>query len=147
MWTVPVGRVCHVYQRSRAVPQQRQVARGRDARGRPGRRSAATVVVGLLRRARADQAVDEARARLDRRGGADAEEAVAVLDEALQRGLTGGVEHVAADVEEDERLVAVELGRVDVGDAGGLVDGEVVRVAERLDGGDAARCRWRWSRP
>ena len=105
-----------------AIPQQRQVAR----RGM----HAVTGDDRLLRRRRravgggprADQAVDEARARLDGRGGADAEEALAVLDEALQRGLTGRVEHVAGDVDEHERLVAVELGVVDVGDAGGLVD-------------------------
>ena len=85
------------------------------ARGRRGRRPASDGVGRVVVRARADQAVDEARARLDGRGRADAEEALAVLDEALQRRLTGGVEHVAADVEEDERLVALELGRVDVG--------------------------------
>jgi hypothetical protein len=88
----------------------------------------------IVRRARADEAVDEARARLDRRGRADAEEALAVLDEALQRGFTGGVEHVAAHVDEHQRLIAVELGRGDVRDAGGLLDRELVRVAERLDG-------------
>ncbi len=77
-----------------AVPQQRQVAGGRvhavAGDDRLLRRRRRVVV-----RARADQAVDEARARLDRRGRADAEEAVAVLDEVLQRRLTRGVEHVA----------------------------------------------------
>ena len=95
MWTVPVGRVAPLVPDVGARPLERQVSRGRvhavadddDLLGRGGRAAG----VGP----RADQAVEERAARLGLGGAADADEAAAVLDEALQRGLLRGVEQVA----------------------------------------------------
>ena len=65
--------------------------------------------------ARADQVAEEGAARLALGGAADADEAAAVLDVALERGLLRGVERVAGVAEEDDGAVAVEVGGGEVG--------------------------------
>jgi hypothetical protein len=83
-------------------------------------------------RPRADQAVDERAARLRLGRAADADEAAAAVDVALQRGLLGRVEAVAGVVEEDDRAVLREVGGRERARVLRDVDAEVVRAAERL---------------
>ena len=63
--------------------------------------------------ARADQAVDERVARLGLSRRADADEAAAGLDVALEGGLLRGVEAVARVVEEHDGAVGREVGRAE----------------------------------
>ena len=85
----------------------------------------------------ADQVAVEGAARLALGGAADADEAAAVVDVALEGVLLRGVERVAGVAEEDDGAVAVEVGGREVGRVLARVDVEVVRGAERLDGGHA----------
>ena len=90
----------------------------------------------VRRRPRADQAVEERGVGLGLRGAADAEEAAAVRDERLDRGLLLELEQIAGRVEEDERA---RLGERVAGDVGGRVehlDGEVALLRELRDRGD-----------
>ena len=98
VWTLPVGLVVHVYQVS--VCPSRAAAAPRVAGCTRSRNSTSCALVAARRwcgrAGEADQRVEERRAALlEQRGLADADEAAAVLDVRLQRGLPGGVEHVA----------------------------------------------------
>ncbi len=120
-----------------ARPLERQITRrgvhavaGRDdLRGR-GRRAGG-------RGARTDQPVEERVAGLGLRRGADADEAAATLDVALQRTLLRRVQAVARAVEKDDRAIGREVRRGHRRRVRGRLDAEAVRRAERRDGGDA----------
>ena len=86
---------------------------------------------------RADQAGDERAGGLGLGRAADADEAAAALDVALERGLLRGVQAIAVVVEEDDRAVAREVGRGEGRRVRGRIDLEAVRGAERLERRDA----------
>ncbi len=95
------------------------------------------LVRGVALEVRADQVAVPGPVVLGVRGGVDAGEPAAVGDEALERGLLAGVQHVAGGGQEHHGLVAVEPR---VGEGAGVLgggDGEPVVLAQLLDGGDA----------
>ena len=133
-----MGRVCHSYQTSVRVHSSGRSSVAGWTRS-PTATTFSAVAVGLPGGGTgADQVAVEGAARLALGGAADADEAAAVVDVALEGGLLRGVERVAGVAEEDDGAVLLEVGGGEVGRVSGSSSTlEVVGGAERLDGGDA----------
>jgi hypothetical protein len=101
---------------------------------RAGRHARGPAVAG-----EADERVEERLALLELGRLADADEAAAAIDVSLQRGLLAGVQDVTGGVHERHGAVPLQVGDADRGRLPRHVDGEVVRGAERLDGGGGGR--------